>query len=235
MKNERTKRNQKRKGSKPFRNTLRSGANTNSHNPPIVRFSPNVFGFPDRLLTRLRYADVKNITSTIGALGTAVFRWNSCYDPDFSGVGHQPLYRDTYASVYDQYAVVRATARFTFVNVSTTISAIVGHVTDDDTSISGNFNVLMEQSHGSRAILTPLAGSKSAHTFDVNWDCQEVLGIDPFTSQTYKTSVSTDPSETSALGLWVIAQDGTSTITLQVVIEIIQEVLWTELSTPTIS
>jgi len=236
MKNGKNQNKNGRKGKRAFSKTpLRGGALSNAHAPPVVRFSPMCFGFPDKLLTRLRYCDTLNMTCTSGAVGKEIFRWNSTYDIDVTNTGHQPLYRDTYASIYDQYAVVRATARFTIVNVNTGISVVCGHVTDDDTNISSQFNTLMEQNHGDHCILTPLAGSHSSHTFDTTWDCQEVLGIDPYASESYKTAVAADPTETSTLGIWAVPQDGSSTTTLQVIIEIIQEVLWTELTTPTIS
>lgn len=209
--------------------------NTNVHAPPVVRYTPNVFGFPDRMLTKLRYGDVFNITGTSGALGSYIFRWNSTFDPDFTGTGHQPLYRDTYAAIYAQYAVTRAYAKITVINPSNSYAVVCGVVTDDDTSLSGNFNVLMEQSHGKKVLLTPLSGSKSSHIFEVDWDCKSVLNIDPYSSELYKTAVGSNPTETSTLGVWLINEDGTNTVTCNFIIELIQEVLWTELITPTIN
>ena len=101
----------------------------------ITRFQPLTFGFPDRLLTKLRYHDGPLIiTSTLGGQALYQFRWNSTFDPDFTSAGHQPLYRDTYASLYDQYAVIRATARIVFTNTLGGTSFLVGCTTDDDTS-----------------------------------------------------------------------------------------------------
>jgi hypothetical protein len=211
------------------------GASNNLQNPPVVRFTPNVYGFPDRLLTQLRYSDVMNITGTAGAVGFQNFRWNSTFDPDITNTGHQPLYRDVYAAIYDSYAVIRSRARITIENTSTTYSVVCGAVIDDDSSPTTNFNILMEQNHGVRHLLTPLAGSKSSVTFDMTWDCKQILGIDPYTSQAYKTASTSNPTEASTLSIWMINQDGTNTVTVQGIIELVQEVLWTELSTPSIS
>jgi hypothetical protein len=183
-------------------------------------------------MTKLRYCDYHNLTSTSGALAKLTYRWNSTFDPYQTGVGHQPLYRDTYAGIYDHYAVVRATAIIRVVNPGT-VSSLFGAITDDDSSSSATFQTLMEQNHGRHSELTPLTGSKSDDTFVMTWDCKQILSIDPFTSEEYKTAVGSDPTEESYLVVWAIPVDGSSTNTLGVTIELIQEVLWTELTTPT--
>jgi len=194
-----------------------------------------VFGFPDRLLTKLRYCDYGSQSCTTGAVGLQIFRWNSVFDPDFTNAGHQPMYRDTYASIYDQYSVVSAQAKITFFNTNSTVGMLSGCVTDDDTSISTTVNVLQEQSHGNTFVLSPLSGSRSEISFTVDWDCQSILNIDPFSSQLYKTAVGSNPTEISTLAFWGASSDASSTVNLVWRIELIQHVLWTELSTPSIS
>lgn len=51
------------------------------------------------------------VTLDITALGLTawhVFRANSIFDPDLTGLGHQPLYRDSWAQFYNKYTVVSA-------------------------------------------------------------------------------------------------------------------------------
>jgi len=197
----------------------------------ITRFSPSSYGFPDKLISRLSYHGVVTITSTSGALGTTVFRLNSTFDPDLTNAGHQPLYRDTFASIYDHYSVISSVARVRFVN-GTGDTFLVGAVIDDDGSSAGNIDTLCEQTHGYQAMLTPLSGFKSTTMLTVAWDCKKVLGIDPFASETYKTAVGSNPAEESDLILWAVDESGnTGTITLNVEIDYL--VLWTELTTPT--
>lgn len=188
-------------------------------------------GFPDRLVTKLKYHTLGTLTSTSGAVGTYQWRWNSTFDPDITNTGHQPLYRDTYASLYDQYAVVSASAIIKVVNTNTA-PFICGVVTDDDASPSTNLDTLCEQNHGEHTLLPPQTGALSAHTFRVKWNCKSVLGIDPFSSELYKTAVGSNPTEQSDLTLWAATSDA-STNTLLFEATIVQEVLWTELSTPT--
>lgn len=55
----------------------------------------------------LRYHETFSINPTVGGIpGSHVFRSNSCYDPNFTGVGHQPRGFDQIMAMY-QYCAVR--------------------------------------------------------------------------------------------------------------------------------
>lgn len=190
-----------------------------------------MFGFPDKLLARLRYHDSSTITSTTGGIASYKFRINSCFDPNQTGVGHQPLYYDTYNTIYDHYSVVSARAIVRFTNTNTS-PFFVGVTVDDDSAASTNVDTIIEQSHSNSALLTPLTGSKSEKIFTLNWDCEKVLGINPFASETYKTAVGSNPAEESYLIVYAATTDNsTNTINFDVILEM--NVLFTELTTPT--
>lgn len=187
-------------------------------------------GFPDKILSKLRYVDLTTLTSTLGSIAKQAFRWNSTFDPDATGTGHQPLFRDTFAGVYDQYAVVSAVAKVKFINPG--VDPIrVGVLIDDDFTSSTTVDTLCEQFHGQHVMLPPMAGSLSSHTFTISWDCQKILGIDAYSSELYKTAVGSNPTEESYLHCWMSnSLAGTSVAYIDV--ELIQTVLWTELNTP---
>jgi hypothetical protein len=191
-------------------------------------------GFPDKLMSKLRYHETGNIASVLGAVGLYQYRWNSTFDPNYTGGGHQPLYRDTYAAIYDHYAVISTVATITFINISTS-PFVVGVGTDDDAGASSSLDVLAEMNHGYHKLIPPLLGSLSSHTFNVSWDCKRVLSIDPFAAQTYKTAVGSNPSEESILNLFGATADSAASSTIYYDIEFTYSVLWTELSTPSIS
>jgi len=201
--------------------------------PRIAMGNNAVFGFPPQMLTKLRYCESYALVSTSGSIAKQVMYVNSTFDPDNTGGGHQPLYRDTYASLYDQYAVVAATIKVTFSTLATTTGVHVGVLIDDDSSTSSTFSTLCEQNLGKHALLAPATGALSNKTIVLKWNCKKHLGIDPFTSQTYKTSVGSNPLEIASFLLWASPADGSTTTTTQVYIELVQEVLWTELTTPT--
>lgn len=72
-----------------------------------VGMAQSTSGFPETLQSKVIYCsnfDSGTLTNTTPVY--QVMRMNSTYDPDFSGGGHQPMYRDTYAAVYNSYRVV---------------------------------------------------------------------------------------------------------------------------------
>ncbi len=68
-------------------------------------------GFKDSNLVRLKYADLIKIDTTAAASSIPteyVFRANSCFDPDYTGTGHQPRGWDEQANIYNHYCVLGA-------------------------------------------------------------------------------------------------------------------------------
>lgn len=62
-------------------------------------------GFPDGVRTYLTYAQIISIAPGAQS-GQYTFRGNSVFDPDYTGGGHQPVYRDIFATVYSRYRVL---------------------------------------------------------------------------------------------------------------------------------
>jgi len=194
--------------------------------------SKNIFGFPTKLVTKLRYCDIHQLTSTAGSIGKQLYNINSTFDPDQTGTGHQPMYRDTYAGIYDQYAVVSAKITVIFISNAATSAMLVGTVVDDDSSTSSTFQTLCEQSTGEHYLIPNSTGSLNNHKFVINWSAKNHLGIDPYASETYKTAVASNPTEISTLLCWAYPADGSSTTSTTIFVEVEQTVLWTELATP---
>ena len=108
------------KARSPWTAKRSSNAITSARIPGIRR--PD-FGFPDRMVTKLRYVDNFNLTGAAGVVGANVFRFNSCFDPDLSGVGHQPMYFDQFCGAtgtgpYGRYRVTSAKATVSFMQTN---------------------------------------------------------------------------------------------------------------------
>jgi len=232
----RTKRSVQRRNNAPNGNGFATKSNGFAQDTRVVRLTQGrnlVYGFPDRMQTKLRYNQTVDLISGGGALvGSRLFRMNDITIPTASG--HQPMYRDTYAAIYENYAVVASRLTVKFINTSATNVFKVGAAIDSGISTSSNATELCERSHGQHTILPPLAGSLSSRTFTVPWNCRTILGIDPYTSDQYKTPITSSPTNMSEVQIWVLdLTTGTSGITLDVTIE--YDVLFTELSTPATS
>ena len=203
--------------------------------PRIALGNRLCFGFPPVLLTKLRYAESYALTVTSGSIAKQVNSLNSIFDPDQTGSGHQPMYRDQYAVIYDQYAVVSSKIKVTYVSLFTGTAVHIGLVKDDNTTTSSTYSTLMEQNMGKHTLLACRDGALSCKVLTLSFDCKKDLGIDPYASETYKTDLGANPTETYDCLSWATPVDGSSSGTVQICVEVEYLVLFTELSTPSAS
>lgn len=70
----------------------------------IPRGVSTLSNFPQ--IQKLRYVETIGITCTAGATGIYQFRANSLYDPNLTGIGHQPMRYDQCATFFADYVVV---------------------------------------------------------------------------------------------------------------------------------
>lgn len=81
------------------------------------------FGFPSRKRLTLKYSDTFEMSSTSGAVITQQFRANSLFDPDYTGIGHQPRGFDQWCSATGPYQVYRVLEHRVAVKASTSYNA----------------------------------------------------------------------------------------------------------------
>lgn len=98
---------------------------------PLYR---NVEPFPNAKLVRHRYCE--NVTIGAGAAGALVnyiFGANDMYDPNNTGVGHQPMFRDEMAAKYTKYTVIASFIKVSFAQTPT-VQSNYGILVSDDPS-----------------------------------------------------------------------------------------------------
>lgn len=96
-----------------------------------------------------------------GAPATVVFSANGMYDPNISGVGHQPRGFDQLGQLFDHYKVTNALIKVTFLqgNSSFTENAIVGVLLIDDATPPADCITELEQRN---VVYTGLGATGSA-------------------------------------------------------------------------
>ena len=72
---------------------------------------------PQKLIVKLPYFTSGQLQSAVGAYSYQIFNLNSIYDPDRSGIGHQPLGRDQWVPFYSRYRVFKVDYVITLTNV----------------------------------------------------------------------------------------------------------------------
>lgn len=190
-----------------------------------------IFGFPNSIITKLRYGHYATITGTTGARGVNVFAANGLYDPDITGVGHQPLYYDQYSAIYDQYTVIGSKITVTYLPRTAALCTIVGIVGDDDSTVSATVETLMEQNNGVSSGMGP-PGSPLV-TLSQTFEPLMAFGVDTKDDGSSATTTGANPTELWTFGVWAAAADAGSTVVLDIKVEIEYTVKFSELRTPT--
>jgi len=172
--------------------------------------------------TKLRYSSEVSLDAAIGTPATWQFRANDLYDPDYSGVGHQPYGTDQLFAMYD-HAVVTA-ARITVHCANTyTYPIWLALKVSDSVSYSSTVDKLLEQPFVRAQLKLNQSGSVSTplnHSVDV----AKFLGISRqglLSGPDYRCSASNSPAEVVYFQLYVEGQgsDNPTAVIAHVLIE----------------
>lgn len=190
-----------------------------------------VFGFPNTIITKLRYCDQLTQTSTSGSVVAYVFAANGLFDPDISGTGHQPMYRDNYAALYDQYVVLGSKIKVTATNmgINTVVWGING---DDDSAGSATLSTKMEQNNSQWMQLGPNGSGHDTGIITCTFEPNRDFGVDAKSDGASATIISSNPTELWCYQVFCSANNS-GTSQLQFAVEIDYTVKWSELTTPT--
>jgi len=87
--------------------------------------------------TRIVYQDKFNLATSSGVGVQQVFRANSIFDFDYTGTGHQPMYRDQIVAMYQNYKVLGAKIKYQW-STSNTNNGLVGFSAYNTTPPTGS-------------------------------------------------------------------------------------------------
>lgn len=131
--------------------------------------------YPNGIIAKHKYTDQLVLSAgytnnDIPASALQSIRTASLFDPDRTNVGHQPLFFDEMALVYNQYRVLGARIRIRFVNLCEEPVIIVGGHLGAPLGTGWNPHHLMERKDIRSTILSPMsAGGKNQTTLSLNY------------------------------------------------------------------
>lgn len=186
-------------------------------------------GFPKRMVMTHRYSEAGSMTSST-TLGRYSFHVNSMFDPNHSGVGHQPLYFDQMAVLYNLYTVIGAKCVFkVFPLTSVANSVLVAGYINDNTAAAAasNWNTIAEQSQAKRTIMIPLTGKPA--TITLKWSGRKAWGKGFLQNPQLSADTGNDPAEKQYFDFYTIAADGSTATTVRWEVMITYIAVWREL------
>lgn len=170
-----------------------------------------ISGFPKSKMVKLRYsAEVILNPPAVGVPTVHYFTANSMYDPDLTGVGHQPRGFDEWMNVYDHYTVLgcRATARWIPSASTDKVPSAWGIALTDDASFPhASLGDVIESVEGGKNYR--LAGQSATTTGGIHptvtrrFSAKKFFGVKAIVGQDeYKGTATANPTEMAHLALW---------------------------------
>lgn len=140
--------------------------------------------FPAKGHYVLRYSDQITLNPTAGQTANYFFQANSIYDPDASGVGHQPYGHDNLQNIYKHYVVDKAVLTLIPTQFGNTVATYGARLAGDTTTASYH---LIRESKGT-TMSTTAVGARSvpiSRTYErskmwpIEKDSSAEFGADP--------------------------------------------------------
>jgi len=186
-------------------------------------------GFPAKMVFKHKYADQISLTDSAATVHYQ-FAANGMFDPNVTGTGHQPLYFDQMTALYNHYHVIGSKAKFTIVPVGTSVQMPYKVITwvNDDTSATGD-TLATTEFKGSKTRLCTGGVNPSKIVTTNKWSAKKVFGGSVLGNDKLKGNAASNPDELSYYHITFKTLDGTSSVSVWVMIEILYVAVWTEL------
>lgn len=167
----------------------------------LVRATKSL-GRPDRIMLKLPYYEQFNLQNAASAGANYFWNLNSIWDPNRSGVGHNPSYFKAWQGIYNRYRVLGVKARCTFAYGAEGGSAWGNRVylyASNDTVQTGD-DSQMEQAHMTSGIIHP--NGKPVATLTKYFTPARITGrtLQQYMSDDrYQATMTTNPQEVICL------------------------------------
>ena len=206
----------------------------NSRRETRVVNSRQSIGFPDSEWATIRYSDEIAISSG-GTYGQYTYRGNSCFDPDETGIGHQPMYYDQYAAVYSKYKVKYSRIRVTAANYNAAASAVVVVIPSSEIITVTSYPLAMEQPYAKRTEMLPVSTRAGVQTSVKNGiSTERILGLSPsqFAGEEYSALTGATPA---SVWYWNLAAFDIAATSVRLTVDIEIKVLFYDRRSPSLS
>lgn len=185
-------------------------------------------GFPKQMVITHKYAETVSITSTGGVQGNYIFSANGLFKPNVTAAGHQPMYFDQMAALYNHYTVIGAKATFRITPQAANEDAFRICLTmEDDTTITpAGVDSNIEQSKSSWRLVSPNANNTIV--LRSTYSAKKVYGGSVMAQEEQKGTPTANPAEESYFALTMQAS-GVATATAEFIAFIEYITIWSEL------
>lgn len=174
--------------------------------------------FAKQSVKTLVYAEQVALTLTSGAYTEYKIKCNGMYDPNTTGIGHQPLYFDQLMEIYDHYCVTSSKIVVTPVPSTSTQALIIVLFKDDDTTTNTtSAQAAIERPGASYATAQCASSALYPRSLTSKWSAKETFAGDPLSREELSGSSTADPTEITT---YVICGQDSAVVTSIIVLTI---------------
>jgi len=186
-------------------------------------------GFPKKITFTHKYMDNDSLAATAGSFAKLNYSCNGIYDPNVSGVGHQPMYFDQMTALYDAYCVIGSKIEIKVLPGSSTQTAsAVGVFINNDTSTSASTFVGANENSLSHYKYLCI-GNNEPKTLTHTWSAKKYFGKSPLANSELQGTSTTNPLEQSFYTIYLQALDLSSSVSAFFEVSITYIVVWKSL------
>lgn len=176
---------------------------------------------PDRAFVKLKYTTLSamNFASSLTAIQ---FRGNSLFDPDFSGIGHQPMGYDQWAVFYNRYRVYGCSYKITFSNTSTSYQGEVLVQQRPNSVLSPSFEAATESPYKQLRVL-PIEGATRPTVIKGYHNCAKIYGVSKRqyrAEQDYAALITANPPVNTFINVYLQNQTFVQSLAANVRVEL---------------
>jgi len=179
--------------------------------------------FPDRLHNKLRYSETAELT-VVSGFATLVYRANGMFDPNLTGVGHQPMGYDQLNALYDHWTVMNSSIKVNVVDATANRAAVLT-LGLYDSSTQPTTNQARESAKSMSSVWTSGGNFRPMIKY---FNAKQMFGNNIETNELFRGTTGTDPNEQGYFHLNYY-DSSLSSYTQFVTIDIEYTALWSEL------
>lgn len=171
---------------------------------------PNIHGrvYNKRALTYCELGATLNPGS--GTAAAYVFSANGLFDPNITGIGHQPVGYDQLMAIYGEYLVTKSTMKVTFWNTNT-VPILAGLSIQTFPGVSNDSRVYIENQDCLWVVLEAIGangGGPTSKTLTMTCDMRQQVRADIFNDQGWSGVAGSNPAYQKYFHLFAQSADG---------------------------
>lgn len=166
-------------------------------------YAPSSSILGSRRVVKMRYNWNGQLqTGAAGVAGVQVFAANGLYDPDITGVGHQPRGFDQLMTLYAYATVIAAKCSVTFMPADGQANNYIGGILLSETATAdGDFSNIMENRN---RVYKPITVNSEGRTLTKKFSTKKFMGVShPMSEYSLRTSAAANPAQMAYFHVFV--------------------------------